>query len=121
MNGLPTRLNMEKRGIEVDAKCPLCEKAVESTKHALLYCGKICDVCWNWQSCPTNLLAETYDIVDVALQILDSGTSHDLETMFVTAWLIGTTETKWFMNLKAFHQLKSGILHNGSKVTIKRR
>ena len=35
MNGLPTCLNMEKRGIEVDAKCPLCEKAVESTKHAV--------------------------------------------------------------------------------------
>uniref|UniRef100_A0A7N2L0T1 Ribosomal protein S28e n=1 Tax=Quercus lobata TaxID=97700 RepID=A0A7N2L0T1_QUELO len=46
VNGLPTCLNMEKRGIE---------------------------------SCPTNLLAETYDIVDVALKILESGTSHDLD------------------------------------------
>ena len=98
MNGLPTHLNMEKRGIEVDAKCPLCEKAVESTKHALLYCGKICDVWWNWQSCPTNLLAETYDIVDVALQILESGASHDLETMFVTAWLI------WYNRNQVVHE-----------------
>ena len=52
---------------------------VQSMQYALLYCGKICDVWWNWQSCPTNLLAETYDIVDVALQILESSTSHDLD------------------------------------------
>ncbi|KAL0014152.1 hypothetical protein SO802_001221 [Lithocarpus litseifolius] len=92
------RLNMEKRGIEVDAKCPLCEKAVASTKQALLYCGKICDVWWNWQSCPINLLAETYDIVDVALQILESGISHDLETVFVTAWSI------WYNRNQVVHE-----------------
>ena len=121
VNGLPTHLNMERRGIEVDAKCPLCEKAIESTEHALLYYGKICDVWWNWQSCPINMLVGTHDIVDVALQILESSTSHDLETLFVMLGRSGTTKTKWFMSLKASHHPKFGVLHDIFKVTIKWR
>ncbi|KAK9989560.1 hypothetical protein SO802_029799 [Lithocarpus litseifolius] len=55
VNGLPTRLNMEKRGIDIDATCPLCGKDGE---------------------------------MDVALRIMEAGTSHDLEIFFVTAWSI---------------------------------
>ena len=67
MNGLLTRMNMVTRGIDVDATCPICGKEGEYTKHAILYCKKICDVWWFWQSCPINLLAKTNDVVDVAL------------------------------------------------------
>ena len=44
---LPTRLNLNKRGINTEAKCPLCEKALESTSHALLFCDRLWDVWWN--------------------------------------------------------------------------
>lgn len=44
MGGLPTRLNLAKYGLNIEAKCPLCEKAPESTNHALIYCDKLGDV-----------------------------------------------------------------------------
>ena len=88
VNGLPTCLNMVTRGFDIDATCPLYGKDGESTKHALLYCKKVCDVWWFWQTCPINLLAETSDVMDVALRIMEVGTSHDLEIFFVTAWSI---------------------------------
>ncbi|XP_030930791.1 uncharacterized protein LOC115956606 [Quercus lobata] len=59
MDGLPTKLKLAKRGLNVGAECPLCEKAVESSSHALIY-----------------------------LEILDAGSPNDLETLFVTAWAI---------------------------------
>ena len=98
MNGLLTRMNMVTRGIDVDATCPICGKEGESTKHALLYCKKICDVWWFWQSCPINLLAETNDVVDVALRIMEARTCHDLEIFFVTAWSI------WYNRNQVAHE-----------------
>ena len=50
MDGLPTRLDLAKRGLNIEAKCPLYEKALESTSHALIYYDKLGDVWWNWQS-----------------------------------------------------------------------
>ena len=85
MEGLPTRLNLQKRGINIEVKCPLCEKVVESTSHALLYYDRIWDVWWNWHDFPISLLAENKTFVDVALQILNTGTLHDLETFCATA------------------------------------
>ena len=98
VNGLLTRMNMVTRGLEVDATCPMCGKEGESTKHALLYCKKICDVWWFWQSCPINLLAETNDVVDVALRIMEAGTCHDLEIFFITAWSI------WYNRNQVAHE-----------------
>ena len=50
MDWLPTRLNLAKHGLNIEAKCPLYEKALESTSHALIYYDKLGDVWWNWQS-----------------------------------------------------------------------
>ena len=97
MDGLRTRLNLAKRGLNVEAKCPLCEKAIESTSHALIYCDKLCKVWWNWQACPINLLAENICLVDLALKILDAGTPLDLETLFATTWSI------WFNRNQVVH------------------
>ena len=88
IEGLPTRLNLVKRGINVGADCPLCGKCVESTSHALIFCNKISEVWWNWQNCPINLLAVNLSFVDLALEILDAGCPNDLETLFVTAWAV---------------------------------
>nr|GEV87191.1 RNA-directed DNA polymerase, eukaryota, reverse transcriptase zinc-binding domain protein [Tanacetum cinerariifolium] len=39
INGLPTRLNISKRGIDIDSiLCPLCEKHVESSSHTFFSC-----------------------------------------------------------------------------------
>ena len=97
MDGLRTRLNLAKQGLNVEAKCPLCEKAIESTSHALIYCDKLYEVWWNWQACPINLLAENICLVDLALKILDAGTSLDLETLFATTWSI------WFNRNQVVH------------------
>ena len=88
IEGLPTRLNLVKRGINVGADCPLCGKCVESTSHVLIFCNKISEVWWNWQNCPINLLAVNLSFVDLALEILDAGCPNDLETFFVTAWAV---------------------------------
>ena len=98
VNGLPTRLNMMTKGFDIYATCPLCGKDGESTKHAFLYCKKICDVWWFWQTCPINLLAETSEVVDVALRIMEAKTSHDLEIFFVTAWSI------WYNQNQVAHE-----------------
>lgn len=97
MNGLPTRLNLG-RGIRTNASCPLCEKGLESITHALIQCSKAWEVWWNWQTCPINLGDENLDITDVALRILETGSSLDLETFFVIAWSI------WYNRNQVIHE-----------------
>ena len=95
MNGLPTLLNLGKREVSIDALCPLCGKDFESTTHALIRCSKNWEVWWNWQTCPINLGDGNLDILDAALRILEAGgTPQDLETFFVTAWLIWYNRNK---------------------------
>ena len=88
LDGLPTRLNLAKQGVMVKAECPLCEKAMESTSHALFYCDKLCEVWWNWHDCPINLLARNMCLMDLALKNLDARAPSNLETLFATTWAI---------------------------------
>ena len=67
IDGLPTRLNLGRRGLNIETKCPPCEKALESTSHALIYCDKLWDVWWNWHACSIILLAGNKSFVDVAM------------------------------------------------------
>ena len=94
MDGLPTRLNLAKCGMNIEAKCPLCEKALESTSHALIYCDKFSDVWWSWQTCLVNLLVGNISFRDLALKIIDAGTLQDLETIFAIAWSIWYNRNK---------------------------
>jgi len=94
MNGLPTLLNLGRRGISKDVLCPLRGKETESTIHALFFCENIWEVWWYWQTCLTNLLAEKHDLIDIVMHILDVGTSHDLEVLFTTAWSIWYNRNK---------------------------
>ena len=100
LDELSMRLNLAKRGVMVEADCPLCKKALESTSHALFYCDKLWEVWWNWHDCPINLLARNMCLVDLALKILDSGSPGDLETLFATAWAI------WFNRNQVVHEAK---------------
>ena len=98
MEGLPTRLNLRRRGVNIETKCPLCEREIESTSHALLYCTKLWDVWWSWNTCPIQLLAENKDFVDVAMLIMNAGTPQDLEILFATAWSI------WYNRNRVVHE-----------------
>ena len=98
MEGLPTRLNLGRRGVNIETKCPLCEREIESTSHALLYYTKLWDVWWSWNTCPIQLLAENRDFVDVAMLIMNAGTPQDLEILFATAWSI------WYNRNRVVHE-----------------
>lgn len=98
MNGLPTHLNLEKRGIRINGLCPLCKKGLESIKHALIHCSKAWEVWWNWQTCPINLGDESLDITNIALRIMENETSLDLEIFLTTAWSI------WYNRNQVVHK-----------------
>ena len=38
MNGLPTRLNLSKRWVNISLICPICDQELETTTHALIQC-----------------------------------------------------------------------------------
>jgi len=38
MNGLPTRLNLSKRGVNISPPCPICDQETESITQALFQC-----------------------------------------------------------------------------------
>ena len=88
MDGLPTRLNLARRGLNNETTCPQCKTALESTSHALIHCEKLGDVWWSWHSCPVNLLGRDINLVDIALEILEAGSPQDLEIFIATAWSI---------------------------------
>ncbi|XP_075669908.1 uncharacterized protein LOC142639644 [Castanea sativa] len=97
MNGLPTRLNLSKRGVNINPKCPICDQETESISHIFLQC-ELAKQIWNkWEGCPINLTASHHNFTDLALQILNNGAAHDLEIFFVTSWAL------WYnRNQKAF-------------------
>ena len=94
MEWLPTRLNLGRRGTNIETKCPLYERELESTSHALLYCNKLWDVWWSWHTCPINILAGNKNFADVAILILNAGTPHDLETFLPQLGPYGITVIK---------------------------
>ena len=55
MNGLPTKLNLCKRGVNISPLCPICDQEVESIAHVLFQCDLALQV-WNrWEGCPMNM------------------------------------------------------------------
>ena len=87
-NAIPTMLNINKRGIQVNPSCPLCNDGVESVVHAILRC-KIANNVWRlWDDCPISLMGNNMDIPDLAMEILLQGTQKDLEKFFGVAWRI---------------------------------
>ncbi|GKE91674.1 RNA-directed DNA polymerase, eukaryota, reverse transcriptase zinc-binding domain protein [Tanacetum coccineum] len=44
-DGLPTRFNISRRGMEIDSiLCPVCDRLVESSRHLFFSCSFICDI-----------------------------------------------------------------------------
>ena len=88
MDALPTMLNLRTRGVYTDANCPICDQCIENTSHALLDCDTPRFVWSMWSGCLTFLENKQAEIVDVALSIINNGSSRDLDTFFVTSWYL---------------------------------
>ncbi|KAK9988947.1 hypothetical protein SO802_029186 [Lithocarpus litseifolius] len=97
MNALPTKLNLSKRGVNTNVSCPICDEEIETTSHPLISCKYARQVWDNWSENPVNISINNNDILDVAMRIVAEGTTHDLETFFLTTWSI------WYIrNQKVF-------------------
>mgnify|MGYP003767730499 CR=1 FL=1 len=85
MNGLPTMLNLTTRGVNSSGFCPLCDKAIENLPHAFLHCDHAKQTWSLWQDCLVNLVSSILDPTDIALNLLEKGTTNDLEIFFPMA------------------------------------
>ena len=97
MDALPRMVNLKKRGIGENEFCPCCGRDVESTFHSIISCEVVKMVWDNWEVQIFENWQGLYDISNVALKILEKGTTQDLEVFFGVAWSI------WYnRNLIAF-------------------
>ena len=88
VNGLPTMFNLSHRGIHCSSFCLICDKAIKSTAHALFLCDHAKLTWAQWHTCPVDIFSSSRDPVDIALDIIENGSSNDLELFFVVAWSI---------------------------------
>ncbi|XP_023907861.1 uncharacterized protein LOC112019574 [Quercus suber] len=88
MNALPTMQNLRIRGVNTDGYCPICDQCLECTSHALFRCDIPRSVWGYWKNCPIDLVNSSWDFSSLALQILSKGSTHDLESFLITAWLL---------------------------------
>ena len=71
MNGLPTRLNLCKRGVKIGPLCPICDQEMESITHTLFQCDLALQV-WNrWEGCLVNMRGSQLDVSNIALKIIN--------------------------------------------------
>jgi len=88
MNAIPTMVNLNRRGIQVDVLCPICKMEEEAVEHVILRCELAKAVWSKWSDGPGNILESRSDISDLALKIISQGTQRDLEIFFGVAWTI---------------------------------
>jgi len=98
VNGLPTMRNLSHRGIHCSSFCPLCDRAIESTAHALLLCDHAKLTWAQWHNCPIEVTSSSQEPVDIALDIIEKGSPNDLELFFAMAWSI------WWNRNQALHE-----------------
>ena len=98
VNGLRTMQSLNHRGIHCSSFCPLCDKAIETTAHALLHCDHA-KITWAfWHNCRVDLSSPYCDLVDVALDFIAKGSPNDLELFFAVVWSI------WWNRNQAIHE-----------------
>ena len=91
-------LNLNHRGIHCSSFCPICDKTLESTTHALLHCDHTKLTWAPWYNCPVEVSSTPRDFVDVALDFIEKGSPLDLELFFAVAWSI------WWNRNQAIHE-----------------
>ena len=110
VNGLSTRLNLCRRGVNINPLCPMCEQEPESISHTLLHCNFAKQVWDKWEGCPINMKVRQGDFTDFALQTLNTGATQDLEILLVTSWSIWYNRNQKVFEDGTFHLTKSGFL-----------
>nr|XP_023915006.1 uncharacterized protein LOC112026546 [Quercus suber] len=98
VNGLPTMFNLSHRGVHCSCFCPLCDKAIETTAHALLHCDHAKLTWAHWHNGFAVLSAGTQEPVDIALDIIKNDSSSALELFIAVAWSI------WWNRNQALHE-----------------
>ena len=88
MNALPTFVNLQRKGVNICDICPACGMEPESNLHVFVKCEVAKRVWRCWVDGPADLLNVNMDIIDIAMEIFESGTSSDLEAFFGVAWAI---------------------------------
>ena len=78
-------LNLRRRGVNTDGLCLVCGLVVESIYHALFKCAGVKNVWELWKECPMVIGAENMDFSELALKMLECGSSRDLELLVVVA------------------------------------
>ena len=89
-NILPTKLNLVKKGINTDPRCPICGLQKETVEHALWTCEAIRDV---WVVCSVrtqkSIMMEV-DFVTLLMSLMDKLEAHELQKIVTVAkyiWL----------------------------------
>ena len=80
--------NLSHRGIHCSSFYPLCDKAIESTTHALFLCDHAKLTWAQWHICPVDVTSSSREPVDIALDFIENNSSNDLELFFAVAWSI---------------------------------
>ena len=101
MNALPTFVNLQRRGINICDICPTCGKEPESNFHVFVKCEVARRVWSCWVNSHIDLLDENMDIIDIAMKLVELGTSCDLEVFLGAAWAI------WYNRNKIVHEVSS--------------
>ena len=104
MNAMPTMVNLNRRGIQVNVLCPICKKEEEAAEHVILKCELAKAVWSKWCDGPRNFLEGSGDISDLALTKISQGTQRDLEILFGVAW--------------SFWYYKNQLIFEASKTTV---
>ena len=82
LNALPTMVNLKKRGIGENGLCPCCGSELKAISHSLIR-HEVAKKVWDcWDICVVEDGQEWYDVLDIALQILDKRSTHELEMFF---------------------------------------
>ena len=102
VNGLPTMQNINYRGIHCSSLCPLCDKAIETTAHALLHYDHAKMTWAFWHNCLMDLFTSSCGLVDIAFDFIAKDSPNDLKLFFAVAWSI------WRNNNQAIHNNSNG-------------
>ena len=104
LNVLPTLVNLQSKGVVNCDICLACGKEPETTFHVFVNCEVAKRVWRCWLECPPVVLNANMNIVDIAMEILDYGSSSELELFFGVAWAI------WFNRNRIVYESSSQIL-----------
>ncbi|XP_030959150.1 uncharacterized protein LOC115981107 [Quercus lobata] len=103
MNALPTFVNLQRKGVNICDICPACGMEPESNLHVFVKCEVAKRVWRCWVDSLADLLNVNMDIIDIAMEIFESGTSSDLEVFFGVAWAI------WYNRNKIVYESSSQV------------